>query len=182
MSNNQAKSIQRDLKLNDLIVITGAGGFIGGSLVRYFHDLGYTRIRAVDKKPLSNWYQRTPGVENLCLDLSKSESCVRAVENAVEVYNFAADMGGMGFIERFRVECMRSSLINTHMLEAAYQAGVNRYFFSSSACVYNTFLQQDPNVRALKESDAYPAMPERGWLGKIICRNALSGILGRETH
>ncbi len=163
MSNNQARPVQRDLKKDDLIVITGAGGFIGGSLVRYFHDLGYTRLRAVDKKPLSKWYQRTPGVESLCLDLSKSESCVRAVEGAVEVYNFAADMGGMGFIERFRIECMRSSLINTHMLEAAYQAGVNRYFFSSSACVYNTDLQQDPNVRALKESDAYPAKSERGY-------------------
>jgi nucleoside-diphosphate-sugar epimerase len=81
----------------------------------------------------------------------------------VEVYNLAADMGGMGFIERFRVECMRSSLINTHLLEAAYQAGVNRFFFSSSACIYNTLLQQDPNVRALKESDAYPAMAERGY-------------------
>ncbi len=115
--NNKANSIHRDLKQDDLIVVAGAGGFIGGSLVRYFHDLGYTRIRAVDKKPLSNWYQRIAGVENLCLDLSKSESCVRAVEGAVEVYNLAADMGGMGFIERFRVECMRSSLINTHMLE-----------------------------------------------------------------
>ena len=163
MSNNQSGSIHRDLNQDDLIVITGAGGFIGGSLVRYFRDLGHTRIRAVDKKPLSNWYQRIPGVESLHLDLSQSEACVRAVENAVEVYNLAADMGGMGFIERFRVECMRSSLINTHMLEAAYQAGVRRYFFSSSACVYNTLLQQDPNVRALRESDAYPAMAERGY-------------------
>jgi nucleoside-diphosphate-sugar epimerase len=163
MNNNQTDPIQRDLKQNDLIVISGAGGFIGGSLVRYFHELGYTHIRAVDKKPLSNWYQRTPGVESLHLDLSERDACVRAVENAVEIYNLAADMGGMGFIERFRVECMRSSLINTHMIEAAYQAGVNRYFFSSSACVYNTLLQQDPNVRALKESDAYPAMSERGY-------------------
>jgi nucleoside-diphosphate-sugar epimerase len=163
MSNNQAGSIHRDLKQDDLIVIAGAGGFIGGSLVRYFHDLGYTRIRAVDKKPVSNWYQRIPGVESLRLDLSEHDACVRAVENAVEVYNLAADMGGMGFIERFRVECMRSSLINTHMIEAAYQAGVNRFFFSSSACVYNTLLQQDPNVRALKESDAFPAMAERGY-------------------
>src|SRR5687768_12888216 len=146
MKDNAAKPIHRDLKQDDLIVVAGAGGFIGGSLVRYFHDLGYTRIRAVDKKPLANWYQRIPGVENLRLDLSESESCVRAVESAVEVYNLAADMGGMGFIERFRVECMRSSLINTHILEAAYQAGVNRFFFSSSACVYNIELQQDPNV------------------------------------
>ena len=158
-----SNTIQRDLKQDDLILIAGAGGFIGGSLVRYFHDLGYTRIRAVDKKPLSNWYQRVPGVENLCLDLSESSACARAVENAVEVYNLAADMGGMGFIERFRVECMRSSLINTHLLEAAYQAGVNRFFFSSSACVYNIKLQQDPNVRAIKESYAYPVMAERGY-------------------
>ena len=103
MSNNQADAIHRDLNPDDLIVVTGAGGFIGGSLVRYFHELGYTRLRAVDKKPLSNWYQRIPGVESLHLDLSERESCVRAVENAVEVYNLAADMGGMGFIERFRV-------------------------------------------------------------------------------
>jgi GDP-D-mannose 3', 5'-epimerase len=158
-----SNSIHRDLKQDDLIVVAGAGGFIGGSLVRYFHDLGYSRIRAVDKKPLANWYQRIPGVESLRLDLSEREACIRTVENAVEVYNLAADMGGMGFIERFRIECMRSSLINTHMVEAAYQAGVSRYFFSSSACVYNTLLQQDPNVRALKESDAYPAMSERGY-------------------
>jgi nucleoside-diphosphate-sugar epimerase len=182
MSNNQAKPIQRDLKQDDLIVVAGAGGFIGGSLVRYFHDLGYTRIRAVDKKPLGNWYQRIPSVENLHLDLSESEACVRAVENAVEVYNFAADMGGMGFIERFRVECMRSSLINTHMVEAAYQAGVNRYFFSSSACVYNTSLQQDPNVRALKESDAYPAMAERGYGWEKLFAEMLCQEYWAERH
>ena len=182
MSKNQTKAIERDLKQHDLIVIAGAGGFIGGSLVRYFHDLGYTRIRAVDKKPLSSWYQRTPGVENLCLDLSKSEACARAVENAVEVYNLAADMGGMGFIERFRVECMRSSLINTHLLEAAYQAGVNRYFFSSSACVYNTDLQQDPNVRALKESEAFPAMAERGYGWEKLFAEMLCQEYWAERH
>jgi len=100
---------------------------------------------------------------SLCLDLSYRANCVRAVEGAREVYNLAADMGGMGFIENFRVECLRSVLINTHMIEASYQAGVERYFFSSSACAYNTDLQKDPNVRALKESDAYPAMAERGY-------------------
>ncbi len=144
-------------------MITGGGGFIGGSLARYFHDQGFTRIRAVDRKPLPDWYQRVPGVECLSMDLSEKENAVRAVEGAVEVYNLAADMGGMGFIERFRVECLRSILINTNMIEAAYRAGVERYFYSSSACVYNTTLQQDPNVRALKESDAYPAMAERGY-------------------
>jgi GDP-D-mannose 3', 5'-epimerase len=182
MSNSQAKSIHRDLNPENLIVIAGAGGFIGGSLVRYFHDLGYTRIRAVDKKPLRNWYQRIPEVENLCLDLSKSEACVRAVENADEVYNLASDMGGMGFIERFRVECMRSLLINTHMIEAAYQAGVSRYFFSSSACVYNTLLQQDSNVRALKEADAYPAMAERGYGWEKLFAEMLCQEYWAERH
>ena len=95
----------------DLIVITGGGGFIGGALTRYFHDQGFTRIRAVDKKPLYKWYQRVPGVESLCLDLSHRDNCARAVEGAREVYNLSADMGGMGFIENFRLECLRSILI-----------------------------------------------------------------------
>jgi len=157
--------VERDpkLKKDDLIVIAGAGGFIGGGLVRYFHNKGFTRIRGADKKPLPEWYQRVPGVECLTIDLSAEENCKRACEGAVEVYNLAADMGGMGFIERFRVECLRSILINTHMIESAYRAGARRYFFSSSACAYNTELQQDPKGRALKESDAYPAMAERGY-------------------
>ncbi|MEI8197226.1 MAG: NAD-dependent epimerase/dehydratase family protein, partial [Phycisphaerae bacterium] len=100
------------LKLDDQIVITGAGGFIGGALAHYFHDQGFSKIRAVDKKPLPDWYQVTPGVESLCLDVSEYANCVRACEGAVEVYNLAADMGGMGFIERFRVQCLRSILIN----------------------------------------------------------------------
>ncbi len=151
------------LNKDDLIVIAGAGGFIAGALTRYFHNQGFTRIRAIDKKPLPEWYQRVPGVESLSMDLSLVDNCERAVEGAAEVYNLAADMGGMGFIERFRVECLRSVLINTNLIEAAYRAGTERYFFSSSACAYNTDLQQDPNVRALKESDAYPAMAERGY-------------------
>ncbi len=164
-----------DRKKDDLILVAGAGGFIGGSLVRYFHDQGFTNIRGVDKKPLPLWYQVIPGAENLCLDLSEPENCRRAVEEASEVYNLAADMGGMGFIEKFRVECLRSILINTHLIEAAYRAGVDRYMFSSSACVYNTDLQKDPNVRALKESDAYPAKSERGYgweklLSEMFCQ------------
>ncbi|MGB2864542.1 MAG: NAD-dependent epimerase/dehydratase family protein [Sedimentisphaerales bacterium] len=151
------------LKKDDQIVIAGAGGFIAGSLARYFHDQGFTRIRAIDKKPLPEWYQVTDRVESLCLDLSDDYNCRKACQGAVEVYNLAADMGGMGFIERFRIECLRSILINTHMIEAAYRAGAQRYFYSSSACAYNVELQKDPNVRALKESDAYPAMAERGY-------------------
>ena len=163
------------MKRDDLILITGAGGFIAGALTRYFQDKGFTRIRAIDKKPLPEWYQRVPGVESLCMDLSERDHCVRACEDAREVYNLAADMGGMGFIERFRVECLRSILINTHLIEAACRAGVERYFFSSSACAYNTRLQEDPNVRALRESDAYPAMAERGYgweklMSEIFCQ------------
>jgi GDP-D-mannose 3',5'-epimerase len=148
---------------NIQIVIAGAGGFIGGNLARYFRDKGFAKIRAVDKKRLAEWYQRVPGVESICLDLSIEKNCRRAVEGATEVYQLAADMGGMGFIEKFRIECLRSVLINTHMIESASRAGCERYFYSSSACVYNTDLQKDPKVRALKESDAYPAMAERGY-------------------
>jgi nucleoside-diphosphate-sugar epimerase len=163
MKLKRLSEVEVEVAKKDLIVITGAGGFIGGNLVKYFQGKGFTNIRAVDKKPLDEWYQCFSGVENLCLDCSKQEACKDVCEGAVEVYNLAADMGGMGFIERFRVECLRSILINTHLIEAAYRAGVRRYFFSSSACAYNVLLQQDPSVRALKESDAYPAMAERGY-------------------
>ena len=151
------------LRKDDLILVTGAGGFIGGALVRYFKEQGFTRIRAVDRKPLPVWYQQVDGVESLSMDLTDEANCKRAVQGAVEVYNLAADMGGMGFIERFRIMCLRSILINTHLIEAAYNAGVGRYFFSSSACAYNVKLQEDPHCRALKESDAYPAYAERGY-------------------
>ena len=164
-----------ELKRDDLIVIGGAGGFIGGALARRFREQGFTNIRGVDRKPVPEWYQRVPGVQNLTLDLSHEDNCKRACEGAVEVYNLAADMGGMGFIERFRVECLRSILVNTHMVEAAWQAGARRFFFSSSACAYNTELQKDGQVRALKETDAYPAMAERGYgweklLSEMFCQ------------
>ena len=183
---SQNTPIDRKLNRDDLILITGAGGFIAGSLVRYFHDLGYTRIRAVDRKPLPDWYQRVEGVECLCMDLSEKEHAIRAAEGAVEVYNLAADMGGMGFIEHFRVECLRSILVNTHLIDAAWRAGAKRYFFSSSACAYNTGLQKDPNVRALKESDAYPAMSERGYgweklISEMFCQEYWAER-GLETH
>ena len=167
--------IDRRLNTDDLMVITGAGGFIAGALARYFHDLGFTRIRAVDRKPLPDWYQRVPGVECLSMDLSEKENAI-----------LAADMGGMGFIEHFRVECLRSILVNTHLTEASWRAGVNRYFFSSSACAYNTDLQKDPKVRALKESDAYPAMAERGYgweklISEMFCQEYWAER-GLESH
>jgi len=181
--NPKAKSV---LQKDDLIVIAGAGGFIAGALARYFHEQGFTRIRAVDKKPIYQWYQHVPGVESLCLDLSYEDNCKRACEDAVEVYNLAADMGGMGFIELFRIECLRSILINTHMIESAYRAGAQQYFFSSSACAYNVELQKDPNARALKESDAYPAMAERGYgweklMSEIFCQEYWAER-GLKTH
>lgn len=168
------KTIEDERNKDDLIVIGGAGGFIAGALARYFTEKGFTNIRAIDKKPLPEWYQVVPGVESLCMDLSEKECAIEACKGAKEVYTLAADMGGMGFIENFRVECLRSILINTHMIEAAYRAGAERYFFSSSACAYNTDLQQDPDVRALKESDAYPANSERGYgweklLSEMFC-------------
>ena len=179
-------SIDRRLGSDDQIVIAGAGGFIAGALTRYLHDLGYARIRAIDRKPLPEWYQRVPGVECLSMDLREKQNAIRAVEGAVEVYNLAADMGGMGFIERFRVQCLRSILINTHLIEAAWMAGAQRYFFSSSACAYNTDLQKDPHVRALKESNAYPAMAERGYgweklISEMFCQEYWAER-GLETH
>jgi nucleoside-diphosphate-sugar epimerase len=145
------------------MLVTGAGGFIGGSMVAQLRRLGYRNIRAVDIKPLSEWYQRFDDVENLQLDLNLKASCETAVKGAYEVYNFAANMGGMGFIENNKALCMLSVLINTHMLQAALTAGVSRYFYSSSACVYNADKQCDVHNPGLKEEDAYPAMAEDGY-------------------
>lgn len=144
------------------IVVTGAGGFIGGHLVNDLRQQGNT-VRAVDIKPLEEWYQRFEDVDNLQLDLDFRESCHKAVAGMEIVYNLAANMGGMGFIEHNKALCMLSVLINTHMCIAANEADVDRYFFASSACVYNADKQRDPNVVALKEEDAYPALAEDGY-------------------
>ena len=148
---------------NDLVVVTGAGGFIGGHLVRVLQQRGHTKIRAVDVKPLDEWYQKVPGVENQVGDLALLEPCRAAAKGARMIYNLAADMGGMGFIETHKAECMLSVLISTHMLVAAKEAGTERFFYSSSACVYNGDKQTRTDVTALKEEDAYPAMPEDGY-------------------
>jgi nucleoside-diphosphate-sugar epimerase len=152
-----------------LIVVAGAGGFIGGSLVASLRQKGCSHIRAIDVKQLENWYQKFDDVENLTLDLNEKENCEIAAKDAVDIYNLACNMGGMGFIEKNKALCMLSVLINTHMLMAARKYGVERYFYSSSACVYNGDLQHtsDDGDRftppALKEADAYPALAEDGY-------------------
>ena len=170
----------------DLVVVTGAGGFIGGHLIADLRRQGYTRLRAVDIKPLDDWYQRFADVENLSLNLNDKEACERTCEGAHYVYNLAADMGGMGFIELNKALCMLTVLINTHMLVAARQAGVQRFFYSSSACVYAAEKQTSAAVTPLREADAYPAMPEDGYgweklFSERMCRHFTEDF-GLETR
>ena len=148
--------------MNGLAVVAGGGGFIGGHLVGSLLDRGWA-VRAVDIKPLAEWHQVFEGAENVVADLSLRAECDRACHGAAEVYQLAADMGGMGFIETHKALCMLSVLINTHMLLAAQANGARRFFYSSSACVYNVERQRSPEVVPLKEEDAYPAMPEDGY-------------------
>jgi nucleoside-diphosphate-sugar epimerase len=147
---------------SEKVVVCGGGGFIGGHLVADLLRQG-KKVRSVDVKPFSEWFQMFPEAENLELDLREKEACARAVADVDLVYNLAADMGGMGFIENNKALCMLSVLINTHLLMAAKDAGIKRYFYASSACAYAADKQTDPNVTALKEEDAYPAMPEDGY-------------------
>jgi GDP-D-mannose 3',5'-epimerase len=148
---------------DQIVVVAGGGGFIGGNLIANLRRQGYRKIRSVDIKPMHEWYQRFDDVENLVLDLNVRENCEAAAQGAGTVFNLAANMGGMGFIEKNKALCMLSVLINTHMLQAAVRIGVQRYFYSSSACVYNADKQRDADVTALKEEDAYPAMAEDGY-------------------
>jgi GDP-D-mannose 3',5'-epimerase len=166
-------------------VVTGAGGFIGGHLVVELLKRGY-QVRAVDKKPLNQWYQVSEKADNLVLDLNNRENCYRAVNGYNEVFNLAADMGGMGFIETHKADCMLSVLINTHMLLASKDCGIERFFYSSSACVYNGDKQTDPDNPGLKESDAYPALAEDGYgweklFSERMCRHFMEdyGIITR---
>jgi len=145
------------------IVVCGAGGFIGGHLVQDLLRRGEKVIRAVDSKPLEEWQQLADGVENLSLDLSDRQNCFIALRGSDHVYQLAAEMGGMGFIENNKAVCMLNVLTSTHTLLAAQESGVSRFFFASSACVYNGEKQSRTNVVALRESDAYPAQPEDGY-------------------
>jgi nucleoside-diphosphate-sugar epimerase len=146
-----------------LVVVTGAGGFIGGHLVADLRRSGHRRLRAVDLKPAGEWFQRFDDVDNRILDLRDRSACIEAANGAQSIYNLASDMGGMGFIEAHKAECMISVLINTQMLMAARDTGTERYFYSSSACVYAADRQTRPDVAPLREDDVYPAMPEDGY-------------------
>jgi nucleoside-diphosphate-sugar epimerase len=170
---------------SEQIVVCGGGGFIGGHLVADLLRQG-KKVRSVDVKPFEEWFQMFPEAESLQLDLRDKQSCERAVAEVDVVYNLAADMGGMGFIENNKAMCMLSVLINTHLLMAAKDAGVKRFFYASSACAYAADKQTDENVTALKEEDAYPAMPEDGYgweklFSERMCRHFLEdfGLITR---
>lgn len=179
----------KNLNKDALILVTGGGGFIGGHLVGEFIQKGFTRIRSVDIKPQDHWYQVFPEVDNRVLDLQSLENCREASKDAQIIYNLAADMGGMGFIENNKAACMLSVLINTHMLMAAKEVDAERYFYASSACVYNAEKQLDADVTALREPDAYPAMPEDGYgweklFSERMCRHFTEdyGIITRSAR
>ncbi len=168
-----------------MLVVCGAGGFIGGYIVKSLIAAGES-VRAIDIKPLSSWYQLSAEAENIQADLSLREPCHELLSQASAVYNLACDMGGIGFIENNKAECMLNVLINTHLLKAAQYHGVGRYFFASSACVYAASKQDTPAVRALREEDAYPAMPEDGYgweklFSERMCRH-FSEDFGIETR
>jgi GDP-D-mannose 3',5'-epimerase len=167
-------------------LVCGAGGFIGGHLVNRLFEEGAASVRAVDVKPLEEWYQKNPKAESVVLDLQEKDACFKATEGIDSVFQLAADMGGMGFIENNKALCMLSVLTNTHMLVAARDSGVKRFFYSSSACVYNGDKQTNPDVVALKEEDAYPALPEDGYgweklFSERMCRH-FSEDYGLETR
>ncbi|MEZ0578094.1 NAD-dependent epimerase/dehydratase family protein [Nocardioides sp. MH1] len=144
------------------VLVAGGGGFIGGHLVADLLAQGKT-VRSVDVKPVDEWYQVHPDAQNEVADLSLRENAFEQTEGAAQVFMLAADMGGMGFIENNKALCMLTVLTSTHMLEAAKAHEVERYFYSSSACVYAADKQTDTAVTALAEADAYPAMPEDGY-------------------
>ena len=144
------------------ILVAGGGGFIGGWLVKELISQG-NEVTAVDIKLISEWSQVFTQAKNLTKDLSLLENCLEVTKSVDEIYNLAADMGGMGFIEKNKAACMLSVLINTHLLMSAKVNNVSKFFFASSACVYNATKQSSTELPGLKEEDAYPAMPEDGY-------------------
>ncbi len=157
------------------ILVAGGGGFIGGELARVLLERGH-KVVVADVKPIDKWYQLHPNAENLVLDLELRDACMQATAGCDEVYNLACNMGGMGFITKNKALCMLSVLLSTHLLLAAKENGAKAYFYSSSACAYPDYRQEEAAVVALKESDAYPAMPEDGYgweklFSERLCRH-----------
>ena len=143
-------------------LVCGAGGFIGGHLTSSLLNDGHEVVCA-DIKPLETWFQIFDSTKNFSLDLKELKNCLKVTDNVDYIYNMACNMGGMGFIENNKAECMLSVLINTNLLRASLQNKISKYFFSSSACVYNITKQSKNFVQGLKEEDAYPAQPEDGY-------------------
>ena len=167
------------------ILVAGAGGFIGGHLVKKLIDDGH-KITAVDLKPFENWFQLFENAKNFSLDLKDFNNCLKVTKNINEIFNMACNMGGMGFIENNKAECMLSVLINTNLLRSCKINQVKKYLFSSSACIYNVNLQKEPFIKGLKEEDAYPALPEDGYgweklFSERMCRHFYEDF-GLETR
>ncbi len=167
------------------ILVAGAGGFIGGHLVKDLLAEGHELVCA-DLKPIEFWFQSFENCKNFSLDLKEYENCLKVSEGVDFIYNMACNMGGMGFIENNKAECMLSVLINTNFLRASLVNSVKRYFFSSSACVYNGSKQKETFVEGLKETDAYPADPEDGYgweklFSERMCRHFTEDF-GLETR
>jgi len=166
-------------------LVCGSGGFIGGHLVANLVADGHEVI-AADIKPLEYWFQLFESNKNYSLDLREYENCLKVVDGVDYVYNMACNMGGMGFIENNKAECMLSVLINTNLLRACLKNNIKKYFFSSSACVYNVSKQEKTHIKGLKESDAYPAQPEDGYgweklFSERMCRHFTEDF-GLETR
>ncbi len=168
-----------DTKKSDLIVLTGAGGFIAGSLVRYFKDKGFTRIRAVDKKPLPDWYQVVEGVESLSLDVSQEENAIASAKGPPRSTTWRPTWAAWASSSASAWSASAAILINTHMIEAAWRAGCQRYFFSSSACAYNTELAEGSQRPGAEGSGRLSGHGGAGLrLGEADLGDVLPGVLG----
>ena len=168
------------------ILIAGAGGFIGGHLASRFNKDKNIQLVCADIKPKEYCFQTFEDAENYSIDLKDYNNTTKVTEGVDYIYNLACNMGGMGFIENNKAECMLSVLINTNLLRASIKNKCEKYLFSSSACVYNGTKQNETFIPGLKETDAYPAEPEDGYgweklFSERMCRHFTEDF-GLETR